>query len=136
MKKWNLDNVLWSIVGLAFVMMIIVGVNSCEETHKSELKQEIGFIIAKQYRGEIITVATGSGISSSGNLVLTTSNIHVPPKFDVVIRCEHGVIFTIDNSNLYSKVNEGDTVLIDYYEVLNESNETIDLDFVDANKFQ
>lgn len=106
---------------------------SCEKLHQSELKQEKGIVIAKQYQGEINDVATGTGISTSGNLVVTTHSIHVDAKFNVVMKCEHGVIFTINRAELYAKVKEGDEVLIDYYEMLNEEGEVKDLDFVDAN---
>ena len=106
---------------------------SCEKLHQSELKQERGTVIAKQYQGEINDVATGTGFSTSGDLVVTTHSIHVNAKFNVVMKCEHGVIFTINQSELYAKVKEGDKVLIDYYEMLNEKGELKDLDFVDAN---
>jgi len=105
----------------------------CGTIHKSELKQETGIVIAKQFRGEVNETGTGMGITTGGDMTMTTISIHESEKFDVVFKCEHGVVFIIDNVNIYTKMNEGDTVLIDYYELLDEDNILKDLDFVDAN---
>ena len=99
-----------------------------------ELKHEKGIVVAKQYQGEINTTATGVGMSTSGNMVVTTHSINEDAKFNVVFKCEHGVIFTINRDEVYLKVKEGDTVTIDYYEMLNKKGEVKDFDFIDANK--
>ena len=116
-----------------YAALACVFLSSCEKLHQSELKQENGTVIAKQYQGEINDVATGVGMSTSGNMVFTTHSIHSSAKYNVVFKCEHGVIFTINRAELYAKVNEGDEVFINYYEMLNEKGEVKDLDFVDAN---
>jgi hypothetical protein len=52
----------------------------------------------------------------------------------LVFKCEHDVVFTIDNQQLYTDLNKGDSVSIRYFEILNNDNEVVDLDFVSAIK--
>lgn len=108
------------------------GDNPRYRRHKSKLLHEQGLVIAKQYQPEVNETATGVGMSMSGNLVLTSHNINIRQSFDVVFKCDHGVVFTISDPDLYAKLKEGDKVTIDYYEIINGLNEVVDLDFVDA----
>lgn len=117
-----------------FLLLTICLMLSCEEYHKSELKQEKGIVVAKEYRGEINETEMAVGMSMEGSIAVVPYHIHESEKFNVVFKCEHGKLFTINNSDIYSKLSEGDQVKIDYYEILNEDNEVKDLDFVDANK--
>lgn len=115
-----------------YTLLAIVLFSSCL-TRGTELKHEKGFVVAKQYQAEINAIGTGVGFCS-GKVVNTVHSIHEDAKFIVVFKCEHGVIFTINNDKVYAKVKEGDTVSIDYYEMLNKKGEVKDFDFIDANK--
>lgn len=107
---------------------------SCKETHKSELMQEEGVVIAKKFRGEVNETGSSVGFTTGGEMTFGTVNIHKSEKFDVVFKCQHGVVFTIDDVDIYGKLKEGDSVIIDYYEIRYEDNTVKDLDFVDANR--
>jgi len=107
---------------------------SCKEVYKSELMQEEGVVIAKQFRGEVNETGSSVGFTTGGEMTIGTVNIHESEKFDVVFKCQHGVIFTIDDVEIYGKLKEGDNVIIDYYEIRYEDNTVKDLDFVDANR--
>lgn len=116
-----------------YTLLATVLFSSCL-TRGTELKHEKGIVVAKQYQAEINATGTGVGLSSSGKMVTTVHSIHEDAKFNVVFKCEHGIIFTINNDQVYSKLKENDTVIIDYYEMLNKKGEVKDFDFIDANK--
>lgn len=114
-------------------LVMIWALSSC--THKSELKHETGYVIARQYFPDTRQTVTGTGFTSKGSVVITTHQIGESEKYIVIFKCDHGVVFSINRSDLFGKLTEGDTVQIDYYEVLRDKDESIsDLDFVDANK--
>lgn len=99
-----------------------------------ELKHEKGIVVEKQYVPDSRQVVTGAGFSSSGSLVFTTHQIGESEKYLVIFACEHGIVFPINNPDCYVKLSKGDTVQIDYYEIINRSGEVVDYDFIDANK--
>lgn len=122
---------------IKIILLGIISLTSCYTN--GPLKNETGVVVAKQFKPSMD--ATGYGISTSGNVSMHT--LSESEKFVVAFKCEHGVVFTVDNSNVFAKVNEGDTVKISYHELL--SNERVDspntngfkvvgFDFVDANK--
>ncbi|RSC96035.1 hypothetical protein [Tenacibaculum singaporense] len=114
-------------------LILIINFFSCEKYYESEVKQESGIVIAKQFQGEINETEPTVGFSTSGDMTFGSVSIHVKQKFDVVFKCDHGKIFTVNDPNIYAKVNEGQRVVIDYTEKLNEKNEVKDFVFKDAN---
>lgn len=105
--------------------------------HKGETqKTERGRVIAKQYSPDTRQTVTGMGISSNGDTHLTFHYIGEDQKFDIVFKCDHGVVFTISDPEIYSKLEPGDTVNIDYYELVNKKGVVKDYDFIDANKIK
>jgi len=118
----------------ALYILLATVLFSCKETHKSELMQEEGVVVAKQFRGEVNETGSSVGVTTGGDMTFGTVSIHESEKFDVVFKCQHGVVFTIDNVEIYGKLKEGDNVIIDYYEIRYEDNTVKDLDFVDANR--
>lgn len=103
--------------------------------HISELKHETGYVVEKQYVPDTRQTVTGTGISSNGSVVFTSHAIGEQEKYVVIFKCDHGVLFAKNDMDLYGNLNKGDTVIIDYYEVLSDgSNEIVDLDFVSAHK--
>jgi hypothetical protein len=117
---------------LLTIILLLVVLTSCH--HKSLIKSERGFIVEKQFSPSFTAVGTGVGMSMSGNMVVTTNTSHKPEQFMLVFKCEHDVVFTIDNQQLYTDLNKGDSVSIRYFEILNNDNEVVDLDFVSAIK--
>lgn len=103
---------------------------SCDHLEKSKLMHEHGYVIEKQFIPEVNL--DGSGVTSDGKVVFTHS--HEDQKFTIAFKCQHGSIFTVNNLNVYQKINKGDSVKIDYYELLDHRGTVKDFDFVDANK--
>lgn len=115
----------------AYVLLAVV-LSGCLDRRKP-MKHERGYVIEKQYFPDTRQTVTGTGISTSGNVVITTHSIGEDEKYIVIFKCEHGFVFSINKTELYGKLNKGDTVTIDYYEMVNGDGEVKDLDFVDAN---
>lgn len=115
----------------AYVLLAVV-LSGCLD-RREPMKHERGYVIEKQYFPDTRQTVTGTGFSTSGNVVITTHSIGEDEKYIVIFKCEHGVVFSINKSELYGKLNKGDTVTIDYYEMVNGDGEVKDLDFVDAN---
>lgn len=115
----------------AYVLLAVV-LSGCLD-RREPMKHERGYVIEKQYFPDTRQTVTGTGFSTSGNVVITTHSIGEDEKYIVIFKCEHGVVFSINKTELYGKLNKGDTVTIDYYEMVNGDGEVKDLDFVDAN---
>lgn len=130
MKKQNLSTKP-AIVGYT-MLAVVLFFSSC--THKSELKHENGIVVEKQFSPEFNGSGMGVGMSSSGKMVVTSNNVHKSEQFMLVFKCEHNTVFTIDRKDLYTNLEKGDTVDIQYYELLNSDNVVKDFDFVNAVK--
>lgn len=117
---------------IALYAMLAVVLSGCLN-RREPMKHEQGYVIEKQYFPDTRQTVTGTGFSTSGNMVITTHSIGDDEKYIVLFKCEHGVVFSINRNDLYTKLNKGDTVTIDYYEMVNGDGEVKDLDFVDAN---
>jgi len=102
--------------------------------HKSELKYENGRVVEKQYFPDTRQLVTGTGFSSKGSVIITTHQIGEDEKYMVIFQCDHGVVFSINRSDIYGSLEKGDRVQIEYFEMLNGDNEVKDLDFVNATK--
>lgn len=97
------------------------------------MQKEDGVVVEKQYFPDTKQTVTGTGFTSKGSMVITTHSIGENEKYIVIFKCSHGVVFSINKPELYGKLNKGDSVIIDYYEIVNKKGEVKDLDFVDAN---
>lgn len=118
---------------IIIVILLSIMLNSCL-TRAKHISHESGIIIGKQYSPELNTTVCGNGVDMKGNIIFTTHNIHEDQQFNVIFKCEHGVVSVVNDINVYSKVKEGDTVIIDYYNMLNKKGEVKDFDFIDCNK--
>jgi len=118
-------------VNKIFLFIVFNLIISC--THKSELKHEKGIVVEKQYFPDTQQTVSGTGISSKGSIVYTTHNIGEKEKYIVIFKCEHGVVFSINKSQLYGTLDKNDSVRIKYYEILDSDNKIVDFDFVSAS---
>jgi hypothetical protein len=118
---------------LAIATAILLMMTSCIE-RKEPLLQELGVVIEKQYTPNTEDVVMGTGISTSGNIVMTTHYVGSKEKYIVIFKCQHGIVFSVNKSDVYAKLNKGDKVYIDYYEMIDANGIVKDYDFVDANK--
>ena len=119
------------------IILTSLSIISCTQKLKeSELKTEKGFVVAKQYQPSIDDVIMGTGISTNGGLSVTIHKIKQKNKYNVVFKCEHGVLFTVNHSNIYGKLKEGDSVNIKYHELLNKEGIIETYRFVDADSFK
>lgn len=119
-------------IALCVLLVAVLFFSSCH--HNSELKHEKGVVVEKQFSPEFNGSGSGVGISTGGNVVVTSNNIHKREQFMIVFKCQHNILFTIDRKDLYMNLDKGDTVDIKYYEILNRKNEVKDFDFVTATK--
>lgn len=122
-------------IAIALVVYGIVILARELKTHKSKPLREKGIVVAKQFSPDTRQTVMGTGMSSSGELIITSHSVGDDQKFNIVFKCDHGVLFTINQPEVYAKLKEGDTVIIDYYELLNRKDAVRDYEFIDANKF-
>lgn len=121
---------------LVFAIFII----SCGLKKREPIKHERGLVMVMQYSAEINASGSGTGMAmdSKGGIspTFTHVSLHESEKYTVVFRCEHGVVFSINSQDLFAKLNEKDSVLISYYELINNDGDVKDLEFVDANNIK
>jgi hypothetical protein len=116
-----------------FVLIIIIVSCNDEPRPPKELRQEKGVVVAMQY----VAPEDGGGGSTSynwkdGSISSGHISLHKDEKYMVVFRCEHGVVFSINSDELFAKLIEKDSVIIDYYEENRSWGDKFD--FIDANK--
>lgn len=128
MKTKTLFNRFNTTFASVFLMTMFSG---CLE-RREPIKKETGYVVEKQYFPDTRQTVLGTGLSTSGNVVITTHDIGADEKYVVIFKCEHGVLFSINRAELYGRLNKGDTVTIDYYEMINGEGEVKDFDFIDA----
>ncbi len=117
---------------LIFIFASVL-VFSC--THKSEIKYESGVVVEKQFSPEFSGSGMGVGYDlKSGGTSIHTNNIHKDEQFLLVFKCQHGVVFTIERKDLYATLEKGDTVRIEYKEILDSKDRIKDFDFITATK--
>lgn len=121
-----------NVINKIILIIGILPILSC--THESELKQECAVVIEKQFSPEFNGSGSGVGMSSGGDLVVTSNSVHKCEQFMLVFKCEHNTVFSIDKKQLYNDLNKGDSVIIYYKEILNYKNEIVDFNFINAIK--
>lgn len=119
------------------LLFILVLLAACGYVHRSGLKQERGIVVEKQYAAGIDAHGSGVGLSGSGDMVVTSSHIHEDEKYMLVFKCDHGVVFSVNNQELYARLDKGDTVTINFYELLEDgTNQVLSYQFESAFKIQ
>lgn len=124
-----------STLNIAKIILVVVFFSILSCNHKGQLKYEKGIVVEKQYFPDTKNVVMGTGVSSNGGVIITTHCVGDDEKYIVIFKCEHGVIFSINRSELYGSLNKNDSVEIKYYEVLDSENKLVDLDFVSAARY-
>lgn len=119
--------------------------------HKREqLLHEKGFVVEKHYTAGIDQYSSGYSVSSKekdkgeeeDQIETETKSkssvdwVHQPAKYVVIFRCQHNTAFAIDRLSLYGKLNEGDSVDLDYYEWVDKENKVQYYELVDANSIK
>lgn len=117
---------------ILFALLLIV-FSSCLK-RGDKLLHEGGVVIGKQYTPDTRETVMGTGISTKGSLVITSHSVGQDEQYSIVFKCDHGKIFTINNPDLYSRLKEGDTTDISYYELVNRKGTVKDYEFIDAVK--
>lgn len=114
-------------------LFIIVLFTSC--VHRSGLKQESGVIVDKQFSPEFNARGDGIGFSTGGDIVFTSNDYHKAEEFLLVIKCQHNTVFTVNKKELYAVLEKGDSVYIQYKEILTDNNNSlVGFDFINASK--
>lgn len=117
-------------------ILLLLYISSCTLKRKEPMLKEYGKVVGKLFTPDTRQSVMGTGISTNGSMVITTHSIGDKEKYTIIFKCQHGVIFNIDKKDLYAKLNDGDSVVIDYYELVNDKGIVKDFDFVDANKLK
>lgn len=116
---------------LPLLLLLLAG--AC--THRREpMLHEKGEVVAMQYAPPIDGSGTTTTFNSNGGIGMGHTSIHGEEKYMVVFRCEHAIVFSIDKKELFYKLKQGDTVQIDYYEIIDGDGAVKSFDFIDANK--
>jgi hypothetical protein len=102
--------------------------------HYSETKRENGFVIEKAYAPPIDGSGSTTTINTNGTVGVGSASIHGDEKYMIVFECEHKVVFSIDSKTLYYSLQKGDSIVIEYRDILNSKNEVQDYDFLTAYK--
>lgn len=103
------------------LILILISQFSCNY-NESEIKVEYGKVIQMTYVPPIEAIGGGSGISTSGNVVVTNSYLHGKEKYAITIKCEHNEVFSVNSKNDYAKIEVGDSIKIFYTEITIDSN--------------
>lgn len=107
---------------------------SCTRNHLGEQKYEGGVVFEKQFAPEINASGSGIGMSSEGSTVITHTSIHEAAKYILFFKCDHGVMFQVEDKQLWTDLTKGDTVQIVYHDILDEDNRLVDYKFITAHK--
>lgn len=110
---------------------------SCNNLNRAPaISREKGIVVAMQYAAPIDGTGTTTTYNTDDKFGFGITSLHTDEKYMVVFRCAHKVVFSINNQSLYAKLNEGDSVVIDYYELTNKFGIVDDFEFVTANPIQ
>ena len=79
----------------------------------------------------------GTGLSSSGEMVTTTTSVMLPSSYAVVLRCEAHGRFAVQGSDerywrMWNRFNVGQRLTVTYREKRNRAGELVGLDFISA----
>jgi hypothetical protein len=104
---------------LAALALVVGG---CERTYESALKTEKARVVQLAYVPASRGTGSGSGMSSSGNFVVTSTTVNIPEVYAVVFKCEdHGHVFSLTGKDIYSHAIVGEEVTLEYVEVIKEN---------------
>lgn len=113
------------------IVVLLVGILSACGWHETDVKTEKGVVLEKQWHQPALD-ATGYSVNTKGDVAIHT--LRDVEKFLVMFKCEHGIVFSVNKPKVYAKVEKGDTVVIEYTEMLNGDGKVMDIHFKDANK--
>lgn len=115
------------------ILSVVFTLNSCN--HKSELKTEKGFVMEKKFVPEYSDSHCSLGMTTDGKAVIVDQSTFKPEQFYILFKCQHNTVFSTERKDLYTVLNAGDSVIIYYYEILDDVENTIeDYQFVTAKK--
>lgn len=118
--------------------LLLLFFTGCLQREKS-ISHERGVIIGRHFEDSYWRPYTTLEQYYDGHdyrcCVVTPHAEYIPAKYITIFNCEkHNSIFKIDNSIVYAKLREWDTVVIDYYNMVDNDGNVKDFDFIDANK--
>jgi hypothetical protein len=111
----------------AAILTLSIAFTSCLK-RQGGLQTEKGTVVEVQYTPELD--AFGTGINTSGDV--SYHNLHESEKYTVVFKCQHKTVFSISRKEIYAKVNKGDSVNIQYYNLVDDHGNVKDYDFIDV----
>jgi hypothetical protein len=124
------------------VLILAIALIGCGE-YKTVPMQEDAKVVDTIYAPSQHGSGVSPGMSMSGNLTISYTNVDIPPKWAVVFECQHGKFITegsdSDHKNLWNSLKAGDSVTVNYNEVFyrggdDEAWRLHDYDFISATK--
>jgi aspartate-semialdehyde dehydrogenase len=121
-------------------LFIITG---CVETQYSEVLREDATVDETVFSPSQHGTTVGPVIGMNGNVHMAVTSTYVPENYGIVFHCKHGK-FIVRGSDqfhktLWSRLQRGDSVVVDYKEVYEVDKEAktcrlVDFKFIDARK--
>jgi len=97
-------------------MLMLTGCDGTSVRYEtSQIMHEEAIVEDAIYSPGIHGRADGVGIDMELNIQVTSTTIHVPPKYNVVFTCQHGR-FVTDKEEIWKKVKKGGRVDLAYVE--------------------
>lgn len=108
-------------------ILILLLLASCSEA--STPMFEVGVVVAKENKDAPVQIV----MDSTNVLRYSDVPYHMDKYYSVVFKCSHGMLFVVDNPDIYYKVNENDSVILCFQEVYNDEGDVVNYKFLDAN---
>ena len=116
---------------IALMTILLLCIISC--THRTKkINHENGVVVELQYFPDTRQIVTGTSYSSNGEVIITNVLIGQDEKCIVIFKCANGVIFSVNNVELYNKLNKGDHVIIDYAIFVDDAGKINEREFINA----
>ncbi len=115
---------------ILIIIFFSVLITSCLKRGE-HIKYEKGVIIEKQYQPEF----NAEGISFNSNSDVGYHTLQESEKFILVFKCAHGTVFSKNSKSLYYELNKNDSVIIEYYDMIDRYGGVQDYEFVSASKY-
>lgn len=109
------------------ILMLVFGLLGCDgmittKNRYSELKEETAEIIAMNYVPSRSDTQLNPGMTMNGDFVISLSSTSFPEVYAVTLRCsDHNKTFAFDNEEIFNKVKIGETIILRYVDVIQES---------------
>jgi hypothetical protein len=144
-RRFLLSGKVFALAVIAAVVLMLAGCKY-QVTRYGPTKTEEATVVDLAYVPSGHGSGSGVGISMSGDISVSSTSVHIPERYAVVFKCDHGK-FVVEGSQhaaLWKRLSKDQPVTIQYREVQECTKDgdsvygcvTTDLDFIDARPSQ